>query len=472
MTTAAAPIVAPASPGTLPLVFLKREAAVMLLIFIFMASGSHLASLVVCLGLLIWSLRNCASVVQSLSLLVPISTLSWNFSPDEFDGRLKWIILFIAAGSAVYHSLRSYAGIRNADGRSGYSLPRWLLTFGLFIIIIGMLSVVDSRSTELSIFKLITFAVGVIAVMAAFADRRLNMAYCLSWLFTLFVMVLALSFLMLPSGRAWLPRTTYFMGILNQSQALGIYTVPFTTFLLVKWFTSQTKMTWLEITAALAGMTAIFLTNSRTSASSVVFALIMLLVLGLFRATPEHQSFRRRFLPAIFMLGLGLFILDTLTAGGFVKRFEGFVQKGGVEVTSVFATREEKFDEALEAYTKHTLTGVGFGMNLGKEEIEVKRDPYFGMPITAPVEAGVMYMAMPAQIGVIGLIPFLIFFVAFATPIARDGPLPIIGMALSALMTNAGEYTFFSVGGMGLSLWIVFAFCHRYSVLTGRAGDY
>lgn len=83
-----------------------------------------------------------------------------------------------------------------------------------------------------------------------------------------------------------------------------------------------------------------------------------------------------------------------------------------------------------------------------------------------------MYMALPAQIGIIGLIPFLVFMLVFAIPIVRYAPLPALGLCTSALLTNFGEYTFFSIGGMGLYLWLYFAFVHRYSVAQGHTDDY
>ncbi len=452
------------------LVFLWHEALAIALLLGAMSLGKHSISLLIGLGLLLWSLRNCASVYQTLSLLVPLSTLSWQFSPDPagFDSRLKWLIIFLASGSAVLHSLHAYLAARE---RRALGLPAWLLTFLLFLGMVAVLAVVYSRSTELSLFKLVTFAVGVVGLMAACSDPRLHIAYCLSWLFTLHVVVLAISLLLIPLGKGYLPGTHYLMGVFNQSQAMGLFLVPFTTLLLVKWFTTRSQLTRLELVTCLAGMAAIYLTHSRTAAMSVLASLGIILLLGLWRATPEHQLFRRRFLPAAIVLVLLVVVADSFTGGRLTESAMGFINKGGVQVQSVLASREDKFIEAYDAFRTHPLTGVGFGMNLGKESIEVKRDKFFGVPISAPVEAGVMYMALPAQIGLLGLVPFLFFFLAIAAPIARSSPLPILGLGLGGLMTNAGEYTFFAIGGMGLFLWTVFALAYRVSTDSEQAGD-
>jgi len=215
-----------------------------------------------------------------------------------------------------------------------------------------------------------------------------------------------------------------------------------------------------------------FLSNSRTAGFALAGSLFLLVLVGLARGVVDSRLVWQRLAPVVAILILLLFIIDTAGEGNLRRVALTFINKGGTRVTSVFASREAKFSEAYQAFRTHCWAGIGFGMNISRSDpFQVRIHPLLGIPLSAPVEAGVMYMALPAQIGIIGLLPFLLFLLAFARPIARYAPLPILGLAVSALLTNAGEYTFFSMGGWGLYLWLYFAFAHRYSAECGSVHD-
>jgi len=158
------------------------------------------------------------------------------------------------------------------------------------------------------------------------------------------------------------------------------------------------------------------------------------------------------------------------TYGSLTDRVHTYIMKKGSNYTSILLSRETKFQEAYRAFQSHIFCGVGFGMPMNERDLDlsvVERDPILQLPLTAPVEASVIYMALPAQIGLIGLLPFLAFFFALAGPVARYAPLSILGISLCVLLCNFGEYAFFSFGGIGLFWWLVFGLSYAYSVRAG-----
>ncbi len=61
-------------------------------------------------------------------------------------------------------------------------------------------------------------------------------------------------------------------------------------------------------------------------------------------------------------------------------------------------------------------------------------------------------------------LPFLLFLCYFARPIIRAAPLPLLALCFCAFLVNFGEYIFFSIGGLGMTIWLYFAVTHRSSV--------
>lgn len=223
----------------LKLDFLYKEALIIILSVGLLRLGNP-GCLLVGAILLIWAMRSSTSAMQSLSLLVLLSFLNPLFSPVAFPGSLKWLIIFVSLASAIYHKRR---GGPEADSSP---IPRWVLTFIFFFVISLLLSFVSSYNAEISVFKLITFGIGVFACMIIFSNRALSLRYALSWLYTLHAVVLLVSFPMILVSSGYYPRTEFFMGMLNQSQSYGIYVVPFTTLLLIKWLADGSSTSRLE----------------------------------------------------------------------------------------------------------------------------------------------------------------------------------------------------------------------------------
>lgn len=442
-------------------VVLWREALAMLAC-VAMLSVGNIGAVLIGGALALWSLRNSTAALQALSLLVLVTSLNTRLSPVVFPGVVKWLVLLIALSSAIYHCLNNHPRVRSPR------VPYWLFTLLLFVVVTLLLSLVSSNSAELSIFKLITFAVGVCGVMAIFTDPTVSLRYCLSWFTTLFTVVVCASLPFIWSTAGFLQDTQFFTGIMLHSQLFGIFLAPFIVYGLARWLFAMPPISRLEKVVCLVALIMLYLTNSRTAGFTVLLSLVMLLVWEYLR-NEGHRQLVVRAIMLGGMLILALMAVDISTGGGLVSRLHTYVQKRGDPITSVLSSRETKFNEAFHTFRGHMLSGVGFGMPVNEYDVPVvERDPILHLPLSAPVEASVIYMALPAQIGLLGLLPFLAFISALAWPVMRYAPLPILGLCLSVFLTNFGEYTFFSFGSIGLLWWLLFAMSHAYGV---RAGD-
>jgi hypothetical protein len=336
-----------------------------------------------------------------------------------------------------------------------------MASFVLFILVVGLLACISRVSSSLALFKLFTFLIGVLTVTFAFSHSAVRIAYFKSWFFTIYSLIVFLSVPMLATSAGYYPGTDYFLGILSHSQAFGTFVAPFTAWLLILWLTGDATTIFTKIVTTI-GMALLILSASRTGVLAFVGAIFLVYLIGMFRSGDD----RRRLHHAV-PLGIGVLLImisaDYVSGGILSGKIIHFLVKShaAASFNTIAATRADKVSDAWQTFNTAPLAGVGFGMPMSTNKLIINRDPILGLPLSAPVEASVMYAALPAQIGILGLIPFLLFAGAFFLPMIRKAPLAECALVLCGLVINMGEYIFFATGGLGLLLWLYFAFAYR-----------
>jgi hypothetical protein len=81
-----------------------------------------------------------------------------------------------------------------------------------------------------------------------------------------------------------------------------------------------------------------------------------------------------------------------------------------------------------------------------------------GLPTKASVEKGFLPSAMLEEIGLLGTSLTLGILFALFFPLSRYGDILFLWLALSSLFINGGEAVFYSFGGKGLFMWLMFGF--------------
>jgi hypothetical protein len=77
------------------------------------------------------------------------------------------------------------------------------------------------------------------------------------------------------------------------------------------------------------------------------------------------------------------------------------------------------------------------------------------IPLTAPVEQGFLPIATVAQLGFAGL-ALMVPFVLWLYLQARQAAALTAALFATSIGVNFGEMIFYSVGGLGMFLWIIF----------------
>ena len=131
-----------------------------------------------------------------------------------------------------------------------------------------------------------------------------------------------------------------------------------------------------------------------------------------------------------------------------------FYLKGGASKSTdlISALKESREGFAYKMYdniVKNPITGIGFGIASSPNEMSIKRDPYFHLPISAPIEKGIMPMSVIEELGIPGGVLVFSWFAMLFRRAFRAGFVPFIVLS-TVFMINFGENIFFSTGGMGM----------------------
>jgi len=156
----------------------------------------------------------------------------------------------------------------------------------------------------------------------------------------------------------------------------------------------------------------------------------------------------------VYLVG-GAVLVGVVLAGPRLESVvTGFISKSDrAGVYSLSAAYERSRGEVVENMWANIqvkpMQGIGFGVPSDPTAIDVKRDPFFGLPTSAPIEKGVLPFAVLEEVGVIGFAAVAAWVLLLLRRSSAGGISPF-AVVLTALFLNMGESTLFSAGGMGL----------------------
>jgi hypothetical protein len=167
----------------------------------------------------------------------------------------------------------------------------------------------------------------------------------------------------------------------------------------------------------------------------------------------------RTVLPGLRSKRVGVIVLAGavgLVAGSdrIQEGFQHFVSKSGRQdasnvVDAFQSSRGDLIALMLANIKSNPFEGIGFGIASKPEAMAIAYDPVLGLPTSAPVEKGVLPLAVLEEVGVLGAAAVLAWMLLLVRRSARGGVTPV-AVGLTVLFLNMGESTLFSPGGIGL----------------------
>lgn len=381
---------------------------------------------------------------------------------------ISWLVTFvnpaIAGGASSAEALRWAVLAGAAGGVFGElalrrdSVPKIVIHLVAFSATAGMISIARSAFVDVSLFKLATFLLGSSTILTGFHLTRDLNEHWRAWLTALLITVVGCSLPLVFTSLGYLRNATGFQGVLNHPQAFAIFLAP-----AVAWLATRSVMRDAAVTRAerlLLWITPIllFLTQGRTGIAAIILAAVCAGAIGLLFRSDWRVQFARALMGYRRLLAISAGLCG-LALGSEVlyERTLAFMMKGSTGTTvreSLAVSRGALLERSLANFANQPWFGVGFGMPSDPSRFEIVRDPYLGLPVSGAVEKGTMPVAVLEEVGIVGALIVVVMLVALLRPAARRRSVGPFMMAATAVTVNIGESVFFSVGGMGLMMWL------------------
>lgn len=253
-----------------------------------------------------------------------------------------------------------------------------------------------------------------------------------------------------------------FKGITLQPQALGPMIAAMGTLLFADTLFSVRRWDKLYAALLLGVPVLIYYTGSRTAMGTWLAGMCFVGFLFMnAQARVVGTRWKQRALSLLTVLGvtIGVTLFATPQMREYVARFAlKYVSEESeldVSYESLTVTRQGLIDSAMDNFKESPWIGNGFQVSRQMEEYEIES---WKQLLSAPVEKGVWVTAVLEEGGVFGMILFLLFIlISFWATLLRQA---FIGLSclVVLLVSNLGEFTIFSMSGVGGVMWaLVFA---------------
>lgn len=401
----------------------------------------------------LYALLGRAQAIQAMFLSWLFTMINPALAPDaSFSSIGRYLVIFLAAISVLFRSI-------NADGV--FHVKRvnlYTLLVGIFLL---FHSILFSAMRDVSVLKAVSWMVVVLTLLSAWQGlpscHRLVLFRQVQNFLILLIMV-SMPLLGIPNIGYRVNGAGY-QGFLNHPQAFGL-TVALVGVLVGGRILRESRPAWRDILLLGLCLVLVVLSEARTAGLAMILGLFGSALLSpVFAGIPRRKMMpglrSKRFQALVLIsfacaLVFGPFLADRLSVY-FKKRTDSASFLEAAE-----ASRGALVEKMILNIKEKPLAGIGFGIGSYPDEMEIERDAVFNLPIGAPIEKGVMPVAIIEEIGVIGAaIVFLWFIYVFR--IGAKVSVSQFAVLITLILVNFGESMFFSVGGMGMLLLIIFA---------------
>jgi len=383
--------------------------------------------------------------VQALALSWLFSMINPGLAPDPSLGAASRYLVVFSVFLSVF--ARYKPRFYEADQKR---LILYTFALGLFFLFHSLLF---SPLPLISVLKLISWTLTVTTLFAAWSgldsvQREALMQQIFAGLTV--VMLGSLPLIAMPLG--YLRNGHGFQGILNHPQVFGP-----TMSLLGAWaainILTLPRPPWNATVLAGVCLVLIVLSEARTAG----FALVGGLASSLLVTSMLSRQKVTILFPGLRSLRVALVSTTTVFimiafAPQVSEQVNAYITKrsGEHDILDVYAKSRGGFiDRMWQNIERKPLTGIGFGIASIPATMKISRDPLLGLPVGAPVEKGVLPIAVMEEVGLPGLVFVLLWGCAIFRRGLRGGGAAVAVLATIVLL-NLGEATFFSPGGMGL----------------------
>jgi len=392
--------------------------------------------------LAIFALTGRIQIIQAL-------LLSWFFSMSnteiiaysDYKTIGRYLIIIICAISALFR-----VSLKKIDKFILYTI--FLSAYFVFH------SLIFSQIVNVSVLKSLNWLIVISTLSLTWYSFNENeREYTFKWIIKLLelIFIFSLPYLFLDSGYQ---RTgDNFQGILSHPMVYGPTMSILGAIYLSQLFTKKELSFFLIFKISLIFL-FVALSASRTAFFALTFVSIFSLLIVAFFSKYKVSSYFQIISSSRIVLFLLVLCLLSILDYQFFNYLEFVITKGNaVDVSSFWEaynmSRGRLFEEMIENIQQYPLFGIGFGIASDSQSMRISYDPFFGLPIQAPVEKGIIFVAILEEVGITGFILFLLWIKGLVNRAINIGGMSVF-IIITIFLLNMAEATLFSPGGMGL----------------------
>ena len=219
----------------------------------------------------------------------------------------------------------------------------------------------------------------------------------------------------------------------------------------------ERRFRWLHLAIIAFALPLTYMTRSRVGLVSLISAFV---AGGFYAARKVDLPGRvKAHLNNGLLLGMVILLLGAVVIqirGGYMSQWirktsdvSGDRRSLGEALTS---SRFGLMDNSMYEFRRNPLLGSGFQVAEYTQDL-VRGNK--GLILTAPVEKGVLPVMVLGETGILGEICFVIFLVSFYGTCVLRKYMVTLALFTVFFVTNLGEATMFSPGGIGGILWMI-----------------
>ena len=251
-----------------------------------------------------------------------------------------------------------------------------------------------------------------------------------------------------------------FSGITMHSQMLGPLMAILSAFLISDYLTNIRRKSWIHLVLITTAPVLIYLSDSRTALGAYVLSIGAMVVFAM-RSRAISNARRSAFVSVVCAMGVAGIVAAAVVPQIREKVIQ-FVYKAE-DIDSVEAQVSEDGEAAWAGsrmpavqqmwknFKKRPWMGNGFQVN----EFSQAYADRGGLILSAPIEKGVLFVAVFEEGGFPGAILFFAFIVAVYQKGFRSDCFCFLSVLTTILLCNLGEATFFSPSSSGGVCWAV-----------------
>ena len=323
-------------------------------------------------------------------------------------------------------------------------IVRMTLLLGGFLV---AHSILFSHQRAISLLKAILWGVTMVSIVVAWEDLSPRSRHVLALrIYRTLIAIAVVSSPLTVFTVGYYLNGRGFQGILHHPQAFGIVMALLGAWAISSWLTDR-RPRWSLAASGLA-VAMVVLSGARTGGVALAIGVSVMLIV----------RSRGRLFALVRNVVRVRMVLLAVTVGGVLALTGGVLQyiEKRPEVTVDRSTATELYVRSrgililpmILNIQADPIVGIGFGVPSSLENV-ARTDGLLGIPTSAPVEKGVMPLAVLEEVGVFGLCLVGIWlWIGFRRSV-RNGP-SAVAVFVTVLAVNLGESLLFSPGGTGL----------------------